>query len=393
MTKFEEMQARLAGLITTMQAHLDADELDKAEAVKADIVSLKDKMEKQAYLDSLEVPESSGRQGMPSDPADGKTKENASFIRACIKKFSGRTLTPAEDALLLPTGTGSNPDGTYNEGYILPEDIRTLINKKVREYRSLRTVCGKMTTTALTGSYPVENLDSLTGLIDFTDGTDMTESNDFRFEKISFSLKEKGALVQLSNTLMSLTDNDLMAYIVEIFAKKAIITENAMAVAAITKNKTVKTLADWKVLKSSINVDLDPAALYGTVIVTNQDGFDKLDSALDENGRPILQPDIKEPTVKRFMGYPVHVFSNAMLSSTAATAAKDGYAPIYYGNISEGVKFVDLDLMSFATSKEAGFTKNTTYARLIEFIDVIQHDSSDKCYIVGQIKVADKTGS
>ena len=393
MTKFEEMQAKLATLITTMQAHLDADELDKAEAVKADIVSLKDKMDKQAYLDSLEFPDPPDKHRMPSDSADGKTKENASFIRACIKKFSGRTLTSAEDALLLPTGTGSNPDGEYNEGYILPEDVRTLINKRVREYRSLRTVCGRMTTTALTGSYPTENLDNITGLIDFTDGTDMDESNDFKFEKVSFSLKEKGALVQLSNTLLSLTDNDLMAYIVEIFAKKAIITENAMAVAAITKGKTVKTLADWKALKSSINVDLDPASLYGTVIVTNQDGFDMLDSALDGNGRPILQPDITNPTVKRFVGYPVHVFSNAMLKSSAATASKDGYAPIYYGNISEGVKFVDLNLMSFATSREAGFKKNTTYARLIEFIDVIQHDSSDKCYIVGQIKVADKTGS
>lgn len=393
MTKFEEMQAKLATLITTMQAHLDADELDKAEAVKADIVALKDKMDKQAYLDSLEFPEQNYKQSLPSDSADSKTKENASFIRACIKKFSGRRTTPAEDALLLPTGTGLNPDGEYNEGYILPEDVRTLINKRLREYRSLRTVCGKMTTTALTGSYPIENLDSITGLIDFTDGADMDESNDFKFEKVSFSLKEKGALVQLSNTLLSLTDNDLMAYIVEIFAKKAIITENAMAVAAITKGKTVKTLADWKALKSSINVDLDPASLYGTVIVTNQDGFDMLDSALDGNGRPILQPDITNPTVKRFVGYPVHVFSNAMLKSSAATASKDGYAPIYYGNISEGVKFVDLNLMSFATSREAGFKKNTTYARLIEFIDVIQHDSSDECYIVGQIKVADKTGS
>ena len=62
MTKFEEMQAKLATLITTMQAHLDADELDKAEAVKADIVSLKDKMDKQAYLDSLEFPEQNSKQ-------------------------------------------------------------------------------------------------------------------------------------------------------------------------------------------------------------------------------------------------------------------------------------------------------------------------------------------
>lgn len=382
MTKFEEMQTRLAALIETMQGHLDNDELDKADSVKSEIEALKNKIEKQAYLDSLEMPR---KTDVPAPPADSKTKENAGFIRACIKKFSGRPLTEVENALLLPTGTGSNPDGTYNEGYILPQDIQTKIREKVREYKSLRTVCGHLTTTALTGSYPVENLESLAGLTDFTDGTDGTESYDFKFDKVSFSLKEKGALIQLSNTLLALTDNDLMAYVIKIFAKKAVVTENAMAVEALTKNKTVKNLANWQALKSSINKDLDPAALYNTVIVTNQDGFDYLDSILDTMGRPILQPDLTNPTAKRFIGYPVHVFSNAMLPT------KNGNAPVYYGNIEEAVKFVELNLMSFATSKEAGFMRNTTYARLIEFLDVVQHDSSDKCYIVGQFKVtADK---
>ncbi len=378
MTKFEEMQASLATLIKTMQAHLDNDELDKADSVKSEIDSLKKKLENQAYIDSLEMPENKKN---PATPVDSESKESTGFIRACIKKFANKPLTSAENALLLPTGTGSTPDGTYNEGYILPQDIQTKIRERVREYKSLRTVCGHLTTTALTGSFPVENLDSIAGLVDFTDGTDFTESHDFKFDKISFSLKEKGALIQLSNTLLALTDNDLMAYVVDIFAKKAVITENTMAVAALNKGKTVKNLANWQALRSSINKDLDPASLYNTVIVTNQDGFDYLDSSLDTNGRPILQPDVTSPTVKRFIGYPVHVFSNAMLPT------KSGNAPVYYGNIEEGVKFVELNLMSFATSKEAGFIRNTTYARLIEFLDVVQNDSSDKCYVAGQFKL------
>lgn len=382
MTKFEEMQSQLATLIDKMQAHLDKDELDKADSVKKEIDALRNKIEKQAYLDSLEMPKSSKA---PAPVSDSKGKENASFIRACIKKFAGRPLTEVENALLLPTYTGSSPNGEHNEGYILPQDIQTKIRERVREYKSLRTVCGHLTTTALTGSYPVENLDSMTGLVDFTDGTDLTESNDFKFDKLSFSLKEKGALIQLSNTLLALTDNDLIAYIVNIFAKKAVITENTMAIEALNKGKTIKTLGNWQALRSSINKDLDPASLYNTVIATNQDGFDYLDSTLDGNGRPILQPDVTNPTVKCFMGYPVHVFSNAMLPT------KTGKAPVYYGNIEEGVKFVELNLMSFATSSEAGFKSNTTYARLIEFLDVVQNDSSDKCYIAGQFSLTAET--
>ena len=255
------------------------------------------------------------------------------------------------------------------------------VRGQIREYRSFRDVLGYMKTTALKGAFPVENLGSLAGLVDFADGTDGTASNDIAFTQVTYSLAEKAAFVKLSNTLLALTDNDLVAYIVEVFAKKAVIT------------KTVKTLANWKQLKSSINKDLDPAAYYNTVIVTNQDGFDYLDSQLDENGRPVMQPDISQPTQRRFMGYPVIVFSNAQLASSAATTTSPGYAPIYYGLLSEGCKFVDAGLTSFAASSEAGFMSNTTVARLIEFVTVVQCDSSDKCYCYGQLQVEDQRQS
>ena len=104
-----------------------------------------------------------------------------------------------------------------------------------------------------------------------------------------------------------------------------------------------------------------------------------MDSALDETGRPILQPNPVNPTQKLFNGQVIHVFSDAMLPNN------EKKAPIFYGNLSEAVKFVDLNgQVAFATSTEAGFMSNTTIARLIEFIDVVQCDKSDKCYIYGE---------
>lgn len=390
MSKIEEMQAKLNALIQTAQNFLDADELDKAEEIKSQADKLADKIETQKKLDQL------SSQLKKTDEDDTailniNTGKSANFIRACLKKFGGKSLTQAEDALLMPST--SNPDGENGEAYILPQDISTKIETLKRQYRSMREVCGKRTTTAMSGSYPVENLDSVTGLIDFSDGTDAEESGDAKFSKVTFSLHEYGKLMRLSNTLIALSDNDLINYIVELYAKAACITENEKAIETITKNKTVKTLDDWISLNSSINTDLDPAALYGTVIVTNQDGFNYLDNVTDQNGKPLMQPDITQPARKLFKGYPVYVFGNRMLPSTKPTASKAGYAPIYYGDLDTGVKFVDLNLKSFATSKEAGFKQNTTYARLIEYFDVIQNDPSDECYCVGQLKVAEKTGA
>ncbi len=372
MTKVEEMQNKLSNLLTKMQNCIDNDKLDEAANVRNEIQALQDKISAQVFIDEANQ---MNFKANAKTTDNSQTNDSANYIRACLKKFTGKALTSAENALLLPTT--SSPNGANGEGYILPQDIQTQIRQKLREYRSMRDVLGYIKTTALKGAFPVENLDSLAGLVDFADGTDGTVSNDIGFNQISYSLAEKAAFVKLSNTLLALTDNDL-------------ITENAMAIACLKSNKTVKTLANWKQLKSSINKDLDPAALYGARIVTNQDGFDYLDSQLDENGRPIMQPDISQPTKKRFMGYIVDVFSNAQMPSSAATTTSAGYAPIFYGNLEEGCKFVDMGGTYFAASQEAGFMSNTTVARLIEFVTVVQCDSSDKCYCYGQLQVEDQ---
>ena len=381
------MLNKRAKLITKMQDALDSDKLGEAEEVKKEIERLNEKIDKQIFLDELNSKEFEKDAAKIS--ANANTKETASFIRAAIKKISGKPLTDVEDALLLPTTTYVN--GANGEGYILPQDIQTKINEKVRAFNSFRDVLGYIQTTALKGAFPMENLDSLAGLTDFADGTDGSLSDDISFGQVTFALKEKAAFIKLSNTLLALTDNNLIAYIVRVFAKKAVITENAMAKAALELNKTVKTFADWSEFKKSINVDLDPAALNNTVIVTNQDGFNYFDEQVDDNGRPLLQPDPTQPTRKILFGYPVKVFSNRQLAPTAATTTADGFAPLYYGDLEEGVIFVDLGGTAFAASAEAGFMSNTTIARLIEFIDVIQKDASDACYCVGQVKVANKT--
>lgn len=386
MSKIEEMQAKLAILINTAQDYLDKDDLENADKVQKQAQELADKIEKQKALDKLsaniEVPQPTSTESTAKNDA-AQTKENASFIRAALKKLSGTKLTEAEDALLLPSTT--YPNGANGEGYILPQDIRTKIHEKLRQFKSLREVCGYIKTTALTGSYPTENLDSLNGLVDFTDGTDGQDATDFSFGTVGWSLKEKGAFIKVSNTLLALTDNDLIAYIVRVFAKKAVITENAMAKAKLEANKTAKSLSGWAALKESINVDLDPAALYNTKIVTNQDGFNVLDKALDDNGRAVLQPDPTQPTRKLFMGFPVMVYSNAMFASDTT----NNVAPVYYGDIEDGVQFVDLDNISFASSKEAGFMSNTTICRLIEWVDVVQADASDKCYCFGKLSLGE----
>lgn len=382
MRKIDEMKNKLRTLTTETQNLLNDNKVEEAKAKMKEIKALKDAIDLQKELDE-EMKDNVKNKVPERGKSKSTSKENANIIRAMIKKVTNRTLTEAENSLLIPQTSTSDDKGI---SYILPTDVSTRIRKKIRQYKSLTTVVGYMPTGALSGSFPVENFETVSELIDFTDGEDGKESDDISFKNVSYSLREKAAFIKLSNTLLKMTDEDLINYVVRVFAKKAVITENKMIVEALKKDKTVKLLENWTALKSSINVDLDPSMLYETCIVTNQDGFDFLDKQLDENGRPILQPNPADATKKMFNGYPIELFSNTMLKTVK------GKAPIIYGNLKEGVNFVDLKgLISFATSSEAGFMSNTTIARLIEFIDVVQVDSSDKCYIYGSLPLVATT--
>ena len=220
-------------------------------------------------------------------------------------------------------------------------------------------------------------------LTDIDEMEEIPQEDGPKFKTKGYSIKNKGAILPVSNTLLADEQSGLMSYVGRWFARKAVKTENADILAVMVADKTAKALSDWKALKRSLNKDLDPALIPGSVIVTNQDGFDELDNAVDENGRPILQPDPKNPTQKMFKGLSIDVYSNNDIPS------KNGKAPIFYGNLEEAITFVNRARYEIAKSKEAGFTKNATLIRILERYDVIKTDND--AYIYGELTITEGT--
>lgn len=379
MLKSAEIKNKIETLKNEAQQLIDSKNIDGATAKMQELKDAKSTLDMQLTLESDEY--NILKDDVKKNMSGKSVKEGASVFRACIKKVSGQSLSEAENSMLIPATIGEG--GTNGEGYLIPEDIRTLITQKIRDYSSMRDIVGSMTVSTMSGSFPVEDFETVTELVDFTEqGDDIKEVTAPTFKQVKYSLSIKAGFIGISNTLLGLTDNDLVAYVVAYFSKKAVVTENKMIVTSLKNGKTAKSLADWKALKSSMNTDIDPAAAIGMEIVTNQTGFNILDSSLDTMGRPVLQPDPTSPTSKRFMGYPVRIFSNTLLANGTSVA------PIFYGNLKEGVYFINRDNMSIDTSKEAGFLKNLTYMRIIEYITAVQVDSSDKCYIYGELATA-----
>lgn len=354
----------------------------KTEEAKAKTVEINNINEKiQATMDLDDAMEKGNIENYEDDDVntkattpENKQKATASALRSTIKALMGKKLTEVEAALVIPSGANG-------ESYILPTDVTTKIHELVRSYKSFRPILGAMTTTAMAGSFPIENFETVSELVDFTDNTEIAEANDIKFRNVAFALKQKGALIVMGNTLLQKTDNDLIEYVASVFAKKAVITENKMAIAALKLGKTVKPVTDMASLRKLYNVQISEAVKYGAVLVTNQDGFDFMDEQLDANNRPMLQPWITDPTKKAYKGVPIEVFDNSLLPTNTKKV------PFFLGNLKMGASFVDDGVYEFALSSEAEFKKNVTLARIIEHVDCIQVDNSDKVYVYGELTV------
>ena len=135
----------------------------------------------------------------------------------------------------------------------------------------------------------------------------------------------------VSNDLLNDTDQNLIAYLSRWLAKKDVITENNLLLAllkALDAGATaVAPTGALKSIKTIVNTLLDPMIASGASFLTNQTGFNFLDTLEDAQGRPLLQPNPVQPSQYMIGGRAVHVVSDAVLPN-----ADTPTTPLYVGD-------------------------------------------------------------
>lgn len=361
------MNKRMRELLTQIETkskeargYVDKKDTEKAGATMTEIESLQKEYEIEEKLFKAE-------QGAVPDKPEKAAKVTGFGV--ITKMIQNKRLDDTEKALI----TG----GVSGENSLIPEDVDLAIRELRKQYKSAKDIVTVIPTDTMSGGFNFES-GTPAGLADLTDGEEVTTETNPTFVRKSFAIKLKGKLIPISNVLKGVEKAGLMSYINRWFLRNAIITENKAIFDALKLGKTIKVLAGWAALKTSINKDLDPSALIGAKIVTNQTGFDVLDSELDEQGRPILQSNPANPTQKLFQGLSIEVFSDTELPNVV------GKAPIFYGALDAGAYFIEMKGLEFATSDQYLFGKNQTALRVIEGFDVIQADTG--AYIYGTIE-------
>lgn len=356
MKKSQEMYNQLEELkneISTLQA---SGKIDEAHAKLTDLKNLKNAIEVQEALESEETENFAGTPIVAAVKVDGTVAFNKAVL--------GKSLTDAENALVERTGE----DG----GYLVPVEQKTQIEELKRQLIPLKQFCTVVPVGSLSGSMPLE-VDADDTLIDFAEMDEINESI-IKFGQTKWELKDKGDIIPISNSLLQDEKANLTNYVGKRFAKKAVRTENK-DILALLASAAKKTGADYKTIIKVLNKDLDPAIAASAIIITNQDGYDYLDELEDKNGRPLLRDSLEVEGAKVFKGKLVVVMANQHLTTAA------GALPFYVGDIAAFVAFFDREAYEMAVSKEAGFTKNTTYMRVIERYDVKKVDTKAVVYV------------
>ena len=218
-------------------------------------------------------------------------------------------------------------------GLIVPKDISTKINERKRELNSLKKYVRVEKVNTLTGSRVIEkNADSVP-FASIEEGGLFTDVANPEFETVDYKVVKYGGVLDVTRELLEDTKENIKNYLVNWLAKKEVATENkAILTVADTIATTPVAIRTYDDIKTILNTKIDPALLSKTVILTNQSGYNWLDTLKDKQDRYILKDHITDPNVKTIEGkYTVIVVTDKVLPVKAKRV------PFYIGALDEAI--------------------------------------------------------
>ena len=194
------------------------------------------------------------------------TKEEMNVNRIYNRVLLGKSITEEEKQFLNAAGTPGQVEATDGKGgYLVPTEQFNQIKELRRSKIALKDYCNVLPVTSLKGSMPIET-GSTGELIAFEELNEINKS-DVDFAQVAYNVADYGDIIPISNTLLADEKANLTNYIGKRFTKKAINTENKKII-AILKALSPKAAADYTVINTALNVDLDPAISANAIIIT-----------------------------------------------------------------------------------------------------------------------------
>lgn len=344
--KIKELKATIAGLSSTIatktaevKAALEADDIETAKALRADVETAKTDLAAanenlSLFEEVLKTGGAENKEGveMTTEEATYRDKVNA-FIRSKGAVAQEGLRMEGKDEVLIPMNavTPVNPstDGV-KKADVKPVSSEEILYTPAREIKTVADL--KQFTTIhqakkATGKYPVLQR-ATEKLISVEELEKNPKLGKPQFKNVEWAVATYRGAIPLSQESIDDADVDLVGIVAETVGQMKVNTTND-AIATVLKTFAAKTVKNLDEIKKLLNMGFDPA--YDVAFIVSQSFYNILDTLKDGNGRYLLQESITSATGKVFLGKPVFVLSDDVLGENKA----------FVGDFKRGILFAD----------------------------------------------------
>ena len=297
---------------------LEANDLDKARAIKAEIAEAKNNLET-AKAD-LELYKETAEKGGAENIGGKEVKNEEVSYRDNLNEFirskgtvvnSGLHLATKDEVLvpmneIVPTTDGVKKTDTKP---VSSEEILYTPQREVKTVVDLKPFTTVYQAKKESGKYPVlqRATTKMASVAELEKNPALAKPE---FKDVDWTITTYRGAIPLSQEAIDDADVDLVSLVSESISQIKVNTTND-AIAKVLKTFTAKTVADLDEIKALLNGGFDPA--YNVSLIVSQSFYQALDTLKDGNGRYLLQDDITAASGKTLLGKPVFVLSDEVL--------------------------------------------------------------------------------
>lgn len=369
----------------------------EAKEAKAELVDMQDRFnilmdleddEDEDIKDQIDKDEATKAEG--KDKAPSKKDIARAFVNRIVCGMRKTKMDEKDKKIMDAMSEKTDEDG----GFTVPQDIQTDIHELRRTDDDLEQYVNVEPVSTLSGSRVLEKDADSTPWDDVDEAAEFGEKETPKLRQIKYKIGKKGGILKVTRELLQDTAENILGFLNKWIAKKSRATRNAailkkLAEITNTKEVAISTVDD---LKTVFNVTLDPAIAASSIVLTNQSGFNYLDTLKDERGDYILQPDVTDKTKLLLFGvYPIKKVSNKVLKNVEVKSDGSNVPaykyPLYMGDLKEAITLFDREKISIELSTEAGdlWAKDQTGIKVRDRFDVQAFD--EEAVIKGEITV------
>lgn len=333
--------AEITAKTEELKSVLNADDLEKAREIRAEIEALKtQEAEAMNNLKTYEIAEEGTGAHAAGEKyevkTEGKTYRESvnEFIRSKGRIRNEGLRFEGQDEVLVPMNEAVNPtqDGLKKDKIekVTSKEIVTTPIREVKTVLDLKQFVTIHKASKGEGSYPIlkQATSKMASVEELEKNPALAKPE---FTDVAWKVKTYRGAIPLSQEAIDDADVDLLAIVAEAANQIKVNTTND-AIGGVLKTFEAKQAADLDAIKAILNVDLDPA--YNVSFVVSQSFYQKLDTLKDKNGRYLLQDSIVSASGKVFLGHPVFVVADTVLGEA-------GEAKAFVGDVQRAVLFAD----------------------------------------------------